>query len=191
METSACSAPNCKNTIAVLALLISPQSKPLEIAVCKEHVGNLGLNFSYPNTDLLDENSIGQSFIECRLCAVTFEYDTSRYLFILKNDEDNRAFACVTGYVEACNLYGAVRAPSSSTPLTFQLFNNIIDTLSGEVIESVVDGFDRTANWYTFHVVLKTPEGLKKLKCKGSDAVGIAHFAGKPIKVDAALLAYD
>ena len=93
-----------------------------------------------------------------------------------------------TGYVEACSVYGAINKPQSSSPLTYQLFEDLIHALDGSFVEAVFDGYDSDFQAYESHLAIKKGGGTVKVKCRGSDAVGISFLAKKPIKVNTAFL---
>ena len=107
---------------------------------------------------------------------------------MLKANRTGAVFLFETGYVQACSSTARVKVTPSETPLTYELFAHIIQATGCRLVAAVVDAFDRNAQTHSFYLVVETPSGRIKIKCRGSDAVGIAHFAGMPVKIDAAFL---
>jgi bifunctional DNase/RNase len=144
----------------------------------------------FPNLAQLDATRLGLSCEECALHALLFGYEPQRYNVVLKGNNSESVFVFETGYVQACSLYGAImikRTPSD-TPLTYDLFGRIIEAMGGRVLSAIVDSYDTKSETCNYYLVIESPSGSVKIKCRGSDAVGIAHFGGVPIKIDAALL---
>jgi len=171
-----------------LALLVAPNGTTAESELCDEHVGGLHFEYLPPNPARFDLARLGASFEEFSLHAVLFWHEPERYAVVLKGKESGSVFPFETGYVQACSIYGATKVAPSDIPLIYELCARLVKASGGRLLSAVVDSYDTKAKIYNFHLVMKTESGLVKIKCRGSDAVGIAHFVGLPLLIDRVFL---
>ena len=146
------------------------------------------MDYDLPNPAHPDAASVGASFEECRLYAVLFANESQYYTVVLRGKNTDSVFLFETDYVQACSIYGAIYVMSSDVPRTYELFARILEATGGTMLSAVVDSFDQETHYYGSHLVLRTANGETQIKCRGSDAVGISHFAGVPLLVNAAFL---
>jgi bifunctional DNase/RNase len=172
----------------VLAVLVAPNGATAETQLCGEHVGGLHLEYMPPNPVRFDLARLGASFEEFSLHALLFWHEPQRYTVVLRGKQSGSLFPFETGYVQACSIYGAIKVAPSDIPLTYDLFARVVAAAGGTLLSAVVDSYNMEAKTHNFHLVVKTERGLVKVKCRGSDAVGIAHFAGLPLKIDTVFL---
>ena len=58
----------------------------------------------------------------------------------------------------------------------------------GSIVEAIFDGYNKTFHFYESYLLVSRGNGTVKIKCRGSDAVGISLFTKIPIKVNTAFL---
>jgi len=126
----------------------------------------------------------------CKLHKLVFFYLRQHYFIILRSIETESVFLMQTDYVQACSIYGAINKPQSPSPLTYQLFENIIHALGGSIVEAVITGYDKSFQIYQSHLVITGTGGKVNVPCRGSDAVGISLLAETPIKVNRAFMGH-
>jgi bifunctional DNase/RNase len=119
---------------------------------------------------------------------LVFLHAAQEYFIVLKSVETESVFLMQTGYVEACSVYGAMYRRPHPNPLTYQLFQNLVHALDASIVEVVFDGYNKDIQGYESHLVVSKRGSTVNVKCRGSDAVGIAFLARIPIRVNTAFL---
>jgi bifunctional DNase/RNase len=188
MKEPNCCRPGCKNLAKAVGLVVPVRGDAAELALCQDHIGDLGVDYVLPDPTHVRVDPSAASYEECRLHKVVFFYEREEYFIVLRGGSSRSVFLVQTGYVEACSVYGAVKASSHPTPFTYQFIVNLLHGLDASVEEAVFDGYDKDLRVYESHLVIRKPNGKVVVRCRGSDAVGISFVAKTPIRVNTAFL---
>ena len=98
------------------ALFVSPENAQSEVAFCRDHIHEIGVDYVLPDPERLDIELTAAPFEECRLHAVLFQYDPDQYALILKNKVGRRILVVPTGYIEAWSIHHYAKMAPHSSP---------------------------------------------------------------------------
>jgi len=177
-----------KEANGAVCVVLDSDDQATESAFCQDHVGESRVSYMLPDPRHVHIQRSAAVYEICKPHKLVFFHAQQHYFIILRSIETPSVFLMQTGYAEACSIYGAINKPQSPNPLTYQLFASLIDALSGSIVESVFDGYNKESRTLESHLVISRAGGIVKVQCRGSDAVGISFLARTPIKVNAAFL---
>ncbi len=113
---------------------------------------------------------------------VTLDTSTSRFVVILKEDEQNRWLPIVVGSSEAQAIALQLENIAPPRPLTHDLIRNLLDTLDARVEHIVVT--ELKDNTYYAFLGLDLNGEFKNIDARPSDAIALALRAQAPIFVE-------
>jgi len=186
-----CIKSGCGNDAnGAVCVFLNANDEPTELAFCQEHMGDAEIDYMLPDPRQVRVQLFEATYELCKLYKVVFLHVPQEYFIILRSVDTRSVFLMQTGYVEACSVYGAINKRHHPTPLTYQLFENLVHALDGTIIEAVFDDYNKEFQGYESHLVISKRDGTAKVQCRGSDAVGISFLARTPIKVNKAFLGH-
>jgi bifunctional DNase/RNase len=186
-----CSNPGCsKDADGLVSVLVHHDGQASETAFCKDHVHDSGIDYILRDPRHAEAQIGSEAYEVCKLHRLIFLYGVQKYFVVLKGIDTESVFVIQTGYVEACSIYGAINRPPHPTPLTYQLFADIVRTLDGTILEAVFHGYDKVRQTYESHLALRRGLELLTIECRGSDAIGISFLARTPIRVKSVFLGH-
>lgn len=125
--------------------------------------------------------------IEMEVHGITLDPITNMPVLLLKNKEGDKILSIWIGVFEANSIAMYLECVTYPRPLTYDLFNNILESLSSTVekvnIHTVKD------NTYYASIFLRDSSGnILEIDARPSDAINIALRSGSPIFVSKEVL---
>lgn len=124
--------------------------------------------------------------IAVRVDRVTFDTTTNRFVVILKDDINNRWLPIVVGSTEAQAIALQLERISPPRPLTHDLMKNLLESMSINVAQIVVN--DLRENTYYALIRVKTNGTTQEIDARPSDAIALALRMHAPIFVDESVM---
>ena len=103
------------------------------------------------------------------------------YVVILKEKEGDQWLPIFIGEAEAHTISLLLQGLKYVRPLTYDLFNNLLDAGSSKVVKVEITKLEENTFYATIH--LEAHDGLKKVDARPSDAIALALKSKAPIFV--------
>lgn len=120
--------------------------------------------------------------IKMELSRIVISETSEEQIIILKESEGNRSFPIVIGLYEAATLDRKIKNVKMSRPLTHDLVENIIKSLSTALSRVVVHQLKN--NTFYANLVLRSNGKEIKVDARPSDAIILAVQMNAPIYVE-------
>ena len=183
MTDIACCSPGCNKEARVFALFQAMDGTPTEVSLCKEHLGDLGIDYLLPDLSRIDTWAFCAAVEECVLHAVVLVHEPQECMLVLRSKTDELFFVVPTGYVEACWVVQIARKTRYPATPTHELIANIVRALGASVLGASVYAYDANSGAFKCSLSITAPNGPVQVDCRISDAVAISLVSDFPIMI--------
>ncbi len=119
--------------------------------------------------------------IEVTIDSIRVSLMTQNRVVVLKEDEGDRFLPIWIGPYEAEAITMQLQGMEVQRPLTWDLLKTVIEQLGGEVMQIVINGFERST--YLARIVLDVDGDSVEIDSRPSDAIALAVRVNAPIFV--------
>jgi len=120
--------------------------------------------------------------IECVIDSVRVSLTNQDRIIVLKDKQSQRYLPIWIGVYESEAITIALQSIAVARPLTHDLMRSVIETLGGKLVGVEVSAIENDT--FYSNLIIETPDGIKHVDCRPSDALALVVRVGAKIYVD-------